>query len=194
MDLGLNGQDLEEMFANADKSLEDNLPECFASLPPHAVDSIARAILRRNGLVVDINPVVSALVECNTSVNPLGGLEHAKATIFYLTKYLCKDGIALSNSLAVLRSAKLHIDKYPSVAADSGSTSRTGSHFLTLVVNCLSAQSEVSATQAAASELGMEAQIFSHDFVSVYIHPAMEHVISECAKLGMNEEQTLGTC
>jgi hypothetical protein len=104
---------------------------------------LTRALYKRNASIVEVNPTASSVLCCNSACYLLGANEQAKSALFYLLKYLTKDGVALSNSLSVLRAARIHIDQFPSVAADTGTTQRTGQHFLTRVVNSLSGQSEV---------------------------------------------------
>ena len=96
----------------------------------------------------------------------------------YLTDYMTKDGVELSTSLSLFHDAATHIKNYPSTAADTGTVGRTAQHFLQRVLNSLSGQSEISATQAASSLLGMSSQSFSAKFSYLYIKPAVDFVLA----------------
>jgi hypothetical protein len=185
-DLHLNNViSLDNYFANADRSLINY------ELPPltdQQIGKLARALLKRNGSVVDVNATATSVLNCNTAAYLLGGKQQAKSALFYLLKYLTKDGVQLANSLAVLHSARQHIEQYPSIAVNTGTTQRIGQHFLLRCINSFSGQSEVSSTQAAASLLGMNSQTFSTNFIYLYIKPAIEFVIQQQNILNIQAE------
>jgi len=76
----------------------------------------------------------------------------------YLPKYLTKDQVALTSSLAIIKDASEKVKKYPSTAPDAGTDLRTGKYLLTAILNSLTGLCEISSTQAAVSLLGMPAQ------------------------------------
>jgi hypothetical protein len=112
--------------------------------------SIAKKLPCRNSNIVMFNPALTSLTGSNTAGYFLGMLEQARGALFYLVKYLTKDKTELSASLVVLLDARKHIDKYPSVADDTGTAIRTTQHFLIRVLNSLSGMSEYGAPQAAS--------------------------------------------
>jgi hypothetical protein len=118
----------------------------------------------RNGGVVAYNVVCTAALNCNTAMYFLGCSEQARAALFYLVKYMTKDSVKVSASMAVLLDAKQHLDKYPSTAEDSGCPDRTVKHFVTRVLNKLSGAQEVADTQAALRIVGGNAWFCSHTF------------------------------
>ena len=66
---------------------------------------LTKALYKRNAFVVEINPTASSVLCCNTACYLLEAKKQAKSALFYLLKYLTKDGVALSNSLSVLHAA-----------------------------------------------------------------------------------------
>ncbi len=77
--------------------------------------------------------------------------------------------------------ARHHIEKYPSVAANTGTNIRTVQHLLTRIINTLSGKIEVSGSMAAAANIGLQSSLQSHDTWQVYICPAMKFLVS-CAE------------
>ena len=92
----------------------------------------------------------------------------------YMCKYMVKDQYELAASLSVIADARAHIEDYPSMAEDAGSSIRTAQHFLQRMLNASLA--ELAPTQAAAICLGMESSAHSHSFVNAYIWDAVRLV------------------
>ena len=127
-----------------------------------------------NSNVVAYSPALTSALGCNTATYPLGNTSQAKATCYYLVKYITKDAAALTNTLSCLMEAKQCIEKYPSQAADSGTQVRNAMHLITRTLNNLSSKMEISAAMAAASLLGLPATVSSHDFWYVFVWPAVK--------------------
>ena len=169
-------EDEESYFSEAQQIDLLDLVDLPEDMTVQEWEKVAKALLKRNGSVVDVSPTASTVLNCNTAAYHLGSLQQGRATMFYLVKYMTKDSVALSTSLSILHSAMQHVKKYPSIAEDTGTAKRTAQHFLLRAINLLSGQSEVSATQAAASLLGMTSQSFSCKFAYLYIRPAINYI------------------
>ena len=78
-----------------------------------------RAFETRNGMVVEYNPVMTALLGCNTNVSILGSDSQAKAILCYLLKYITKPPTELSHYLKVILNARQYIEQHLSTAEDS---------------------------------------------------------------------------
>lgn len=115
-------------------------------------------IAARNGAVVNYSPTASGTLRCNTAAYHLGGNEQAKATLYYLIKYITKDALSPTTSLSLLSHAREKILAYPSLATDTGTDLRTGQHLVTVMVNKSTSCKEITDTQAASYLQGMPAQ------------------------------------
>ena len=128
-------------------------------------------------MVVEFNPVISALLGCNTNVSVLGSDAQAKATLCYLLKYITKPPSEISHAIAIIHNARQTIQNHPSQADDTGSERRTAMHFLARVVNQFYGTIEVSAPVAALALLGMPAEISSHGFYLVFVNAAVAYAL-----------------
>ena len=117
---------------------------------------------------VETNEVVSSLLRCNTSLQPLVTPTQAKAAMFYTSKYCSKDPFELSTALSLFHQAQIAKRKYGSTASDAGTESRNAKFILQKVLNKIG-NIEVSAQQAAASMLGNNSFFTTHKFRFVFI-------------------------
>ena len=138
-----------------------------------------RAFETRNGMVVEYNPVMTALLGCNTNVSILGSDSQAKAILCYLLKYITKPPTELSHSLTVILNARQYIEQHPSTAEDSETEKRKVMYFFTRVFNQLFGTVEVSEPIAALALLGMPAEICSHSFQLVFASAAVAYAVRE---------------
>jgi hypothetical protein len=143
-------------------------------------DDTAHDILREwsnmtcyNARLVEHSVVQTGVTHFNTAPTTLGAGRGAKGVYMYTVKYMLKDRKELAASLSVLVDAARHINKYPSIAEDTGSTLRTATHFLQRVAN--NADVEFSSTEAAAVGLNVPAAAHSHDFEFLHIWDAVRH-------------------
>ncbi len=148
----------------------------FDALDPPQQDKLNRALIGRNGLVVEYSPVASAVLGCNTNASVLGSDAQSKAALCYLLKYVTKPPAELAHSLSLLYNARKIVEEYPSRAEDSGTVIRTGMHYLNKVINKLSGAIEISAPMAAAAILGMPAETCSDTFWVAYVTAAVKYV------------------
>lgn len=154
--------------------------DMLASLPTHVADELRERVrteaklASRNGYVVETNPVMAATLRCNTNAMPLGSASQARPTLFYLVKYICKDGAPLSQSLTIIYNALIHVRDIPSVAEDAGTVSRTATYAITRIVNSLGGAAELSGAAAAYSILGGTSALCSHNFNFVWPLAAVE--------------------
>jgi hypothetical protein len=130
----------------------------------------------RNGMVVEYNPLTSALLGCNTNVSLLGSDAQAKAALSYLIKYVTKPPAELAHSLSLLYHCRKDVQQNPSVADDSGTDQRTAMHYLNRIVNKLNGAVEISAPMAAAAILGMPAETCTDIFWVAYVSAALRYV------------------
>lgn len=130
---------------------------------------ISELCLDANGYMTEYNPYLSLLTGNHTAALPLGGAEQALAAMFYLTGYVAKNKVEVERSLAILKAAKAHIDKHPSKADDSGTTTRITKHLLQRTLNRLNLMMEVSDHQIAASLLNLPTELCSDTFA--YTNP-----------------------
>lgn len=136
-----------------------------------------RALLKRNGSIVDVTTTVTAALGSNTASYLLGGIEQAKSAMFYLIKYLTKDAVALTNCLSIIRDSRIYVEQNPSTAEDTGTVTRGGRYFLQRILNTLNGMDEISDTQAAASLLGMPSSMASVEFQFLFIGPALDTIL-----------------
>ena len=64
---GMKTEDLEDLYNSVSKDLKD-----------------------RNGMVADYNPILTALMGCNTNALFLGSKEQSKGALFYIGPYICE--------------------------------------------------------------------------------------------------------
>lgn len=159
------------------KHLEANVPQpmceearAICDALNTATDTQCEAIVRRwrkiacrNGSLVEHARVLSMVLQWNTAPYFLGSGEGARAAMYYLAKYVSKDSVALSASLAVLVDVKDHVDKWPSHADDASTSRRKALHFGQRALNSL--DMELADTQAASCVLGYAADISSEIFL-----------------------------
>ncbi len=157
--------------------LPENDQQLFNDLSQEDQIKISKLMMNRNGLVVDYNPVQSAVLGCNTNASILGSDAQAKAALCYLLKYVTKPPAELAHSLSLLHHARRTIELYPSKAKDSGSTIRTGIHYLNKIVNKLCGAIEISAPMAAAAIQGMPAEMCSESFWVAYVTAAVNYAL-----------------
>ena len=127
-------------------------------------DKISAAIQDRNGLVVDYNPLLTALLGCNTNLLFLGAKEQSRGALFYIGPYINKNGVEIIDALPLMVSAQEEVLLFPSVAEDSDPTKRTVQHVLTRTLNKLNSQMEISDTQAAGALMCLSARMTSESF------------------------------
>ena len=128
-----------------------------------------------NAKVVTFSPALSAILACNTDIEPLGTFAQAKAAIFYLVKYITKDGNDLANVLSLIEAAKDHCIKYPSRADDAGTETRNAKYILTRLLNCLSGDIEMGAQLSALALIDFPSNVFSHEFYYCFVYSAINH-------------------
>lgn len=89
------------------------------------------------------------------------------------SRYLAKEGTDLTQFLPLLLDVFMDVQKYPSRADDTGSSTRSMKHVLTRCVNSLS--KEYSITTAALALLQHPHEAFSHGFAYCFARPAVAH-------------------
>ena len=151
---------------------KDNNLQFIQNLDKEIQEKTFEVICSRNGGVVNYSPTASAVLRCNTAAYHLGGNEQAKATLFYLIKYITKDAMTPTTSLSLISYARSKVFTHPSIANDTGTDIRTGQHLLTVMLNKSRSCKEIADTQAAVSLLNMPAQFGSVKNNYVFIKDA----------------------
>ena len=78
--------------------------------------------------------------------------------------------------MSLLHDAKVHCDRFPSIAIDTGTEERSTIHLLTRMLNSMSSSCEYSGTQAVATALNLPAQFTMHKKVFLFSDQAIEYV------------------
>ena len=153
---------------------------------------VSKEVQGRNGLVVDYNPLLTALLGCNTNASFLGAKEQSRGALFYIGPYINKDGVAVIDALPLMLKTQEDVLLHPSVADDTGTDKRHVQHALTRTLNKLNSQMEVSDTQAAGALLGLDARITSEVF-SYYDGRGYKNFILDEHKKGRARKRHLAT-
>ena len=135
-----------------------------------------RMLEKANASIVQINPIATALLACNTNMVLLGAIEDAKATIFYIIKYITKDSTELASSLSVIKYALDKQKLYPSKAINSNEDLKNGKYLLSIMLNKLVEMREISDTQAAALCIGFKSQASTTKTTYLFMQSAMSAV------------------
>jgi hypothetical protein len=144
---------------------------------------VEHVLTTRNEAVVNFSPTATQCLCCNTAAYLLGGMEQAKAILFYLIKYITKDSTKVTLCLNIIRDARKKIKKYPSRAADTGTDKRTGQYLLTVMANKHTGLSEIADTQTALCLLDMPNQVGTGKTTYVFIKSAIADVQEKLAKI-----------
>ena len=149
--------------------------------------------MSRNGSVVEFNPLLTALLGCNTNVSLLGSAVQAKAILCYLLLYVTKATNEITESLPLLEHARRNTEIYGSIASDRGSAERGARLFVRKSLNDISGRVEVSTTMAALCALGGEAQVFTHKFFYVFVYAAIRYAKEHTPTTSSTSTATTGS-
>jgi len=147
-------------------------------------DKISDEVKDRNGLVVDYNPLLTALLGCNTNLLFLGSKEQSRGALFYIGPYINKNGVEIIDALPVIAKAQDDALTHRSVAEDSGTEKRTVQHTLQKTLNRMNSKMEISDTQAAGALFGLDARMTSEIF-SYYDAKGYKNFVLDTTKLGL---------
>ena len=144
----------------------------------------------RNGWIVEYNPVLTNVTGSHCAMCLLGNTTQSNASLFYIAPYIGKNKASLEQCMSVLLEAYHHVEKYPSVAEDSGTDRRTVQHIVTRVLNSLNVQMEITDTQAVAALLGIGSEITSEVFAYYGAHDAVKYLHHELSDMKPSSEWT----
>jgi len=150
-------------------------------------NNVSKKLVDRNGYVVQYNPLLTAILGCNTNSLLLGSTEQSKGAAFYIGPYINKNKNPLIDSLDIVLESIEHARKYPSTADDTGTDKRFVQYVMTRILNQLNALMEVSDTQAAASLLGLNAGLCSDIFTAYDAYSHMNFVTDEIDATNVRE-------
>jgi hypothetical protein len=136
---------------------------------------------------VPFNPIFSAAVQCNTAWEFTYD-DSGCANYMAQGEYMSKDENDLTASAALFYFCLLHIDKYPSIAPDTGTDTRTAKHFAQRVLNSAHGKIEIGAQMAAHALLGHEGFMSSEKFWYTHIYPAIKFVRDNNSDYGAFED------
>ena len=137
--------------------------------------------------VVRFNPIFSAAVQCNTAWEFTYD-DSGCANYMAQGEYMSKDENDLTASAALFYFCLLHIDKYPSIAPDTGTDTRTAKHFAQRVLNSAHGKIEIGAQVAAHALLCHEDFTSSEKFWYTHIYPAIKFVRDNNSGYGAFED------
>jgi hypothetical protein len=132
----------------------------------------------QNMLMAPFNHAIMACEPANQSCSHLTCSNAAKQTTYYCADYFKKDSNKLAVSASVFAEAQNHIERFKSVAPNSGTDIRTAQHLLTNITNRIVGSMEQSSQQAAMTALGYPADLSSAPFWSCHIGAAVAYVQS----------------
>ena len=115
---------------------------------------------------VEFNPITTALLRCNTSIQVLITESQAKAAAFYIAQYMSKQPYSLQNIIPLIVQAEQEFAKYGSKATDASAADRKAKNMLQKIINKF-AILEISDQQATAAVMGYGSFICSHKFTFV---------------------------
>jgi len=136
-----------------------------------------------NGRITEFNDALAAVTSCNQAIYSLGSAEQCKNIIYYMLDYMVKNSTKVQNCCPLIVQAVNEAKKYPSKAADSGTDVRNAQYFLNKVINKLSLTVEISASMAAASNMGLTSSIKSHETWYIFNQPAVALLTTYCSSL-----------
>ena len=154
------------------------------ALPRESQAWLARVLPVQNGLVSCYNALLMVVTTCNQCSVPLGAAATAKAALFYLCKYVVKDGHKVAITATLFKMAQKYVTQYPSTAADAASEQRQLQYLMSRVCNRLIGAKEYSAQQAACIALGQKAQMTNFIFWRVFVSTAVDYIRAQTAAVG----------
>jgi hypothetical protein len=89
--------------------------------------------------MAETNVLMSALLKCNTNVQPVGSLSSAMSVLQYLSGYLSKNPIELCNFISCIIAARRRCKRYKSTAEDAGTNDRNAKFLGQKVPACVCA-------------------------------------------------------
>jgi hypothetical protein len=144
------------------------------SIPMRYQKALLEALTMRNNKIIEYNFVMMQLRGCNMANYFLSTEAAAKVAVFYLLSYLLKNQSDRTATLAIAQKAKIDAQKFPSVASDTGTATRSAQHELTKIMNAFNNQGEYTAMYAAYCIIGGEPEPISHSTTSLNVHNAFQ--------------------
>lgn len=150
------------------QKLPTDLLERYENLSPENKNIVNKKLLKRKGLIVEFNEVITTLLGCNTNVGVLGSEEQAKSTLCYLLKYVTKPTSEITPEISLIKNARRTVENLPSVQRKIPEQKRTAMHILNWITRKISSTIEVSSSFASLAILGGPAEFTSCTFFKVY--------------------------
>lgn len=156
--------------------LPEDLQEEYNKLSPDQHHQIERSLCFRNGSVVEYNPILSAILGCNTNYSFLGSDSQARCACCYVIKYITKNCKEITSILPLAYKARCSVDKYPSKAADSGTELRNAIYFTNACLNQITGLEEISGEMAASDLIAIDAETITHRIRFAFVTAALANV------------------
>ena len=176
---------------NEIKNIIQNLCGLTLSDLQSLYNAVSSKLEKRNGWVVDCNPILTAILGCNTNSLLLGSSEQSKAAANYLGPYVNKNKTPLIDALDIVWDSIQHAQKYPSIAEDNDRDKRFVQYVMTRILNKLNSLQEISDTQAAAALLGLTVSLCSENFKVFDISSYIKYISNETKRLTQMMEQKI---
>jgi hypothetical protein len=158
-------------------------------LPEHYKVGLKKALKIRNGKMTDRNCLETALCGSNTAAYLLSSGTASKVALFYILDYIVKDPVERESTLSLAARAKKDIDKYPSLAEDSGQVERTAKHLLANMMNKFNGCGEYSLALVSSALLGLPAEPMTHVTKCINVNALQDYAFSRLSD-DMYEQDT----
>ena len=144
-----------------------------------------------SNVICETSPPLAGCVKSNTNAQVLGGLEQAKAAMFYLTSYLSKNPVKPEHWITCTSAARAASLNSTSTADDVHTNPlRSLVYFVQKVINRLHGNIEIADTQIASMLLGMQSYASSHDFRYCYVWPAVHYQIRQAIESNRDSDSS----
>ena len=157
-------------------NMSEKQKHLFDQLPPISQQWIRTMLPFQNLLLSTVNGLAQGLFPGNQAAECTGSQVQAEAALFYMMKYMTKDGLDLRHAMTALLQADEHVKKRPSIAADAGTPKRDAMYLMQSMLQKSAAYMEISDSQAAAIAMGLPAELSSHSFATVSVSGALLYI------------------
>jgi hypothetical protein len=157
--------DLDDNTGNIQQKSFQNIPRVNNNQT-----KLSSELSKRNSNIVCFNKTITNICSCNTACYMLGSTEQAKATLFYLIKYITKGKFDLTNCLSIMKYSIDHFTKYKEKEYKDDKE-RQAMYILERMNNHILGMIEVSSTQMIADLIDLSSTQCSTAFITVFVKP-----------------------
>ena len=127
-------------------------------------------------MFVETNLIVAALLDSHSNSSAITSTDAGEIAEEYTVNYMTKEGAGLKCATSMMLTAMDHIAPHPSVATDTSSVVRTGTHLATRTVNSLVGGHEWSLRLMAYALMGFVSFESSDAHWFIYLHDLVAFV------------------